>query len=196
MYNCVRNTLLVCVFAACADAAVTLPALLTDHMVIQRGQPVHVWGKADPGEAVSVSFRETTRDATTDDLGRWSVYLPPGEAGGPFTMTVKGSNSIELTDVLVGDVWVASGQSNMEWQLVNANNGAAEVAAAAKWPQIRLFQVQHKVSDYPLDDVEAKPWAISSPESAPRFSAIAQLFARQLEQHLNVPIGLVESDWG
>lgn len=196
MYNCVRNTLLACAFAACAHAAVTLPALLTDHMVIQRGQQAHVWGKADPGEAVSVVFRDASRDATADDLGRWSVYLPSGDAGGPFTLTVKGSNTIELTDVLVGDVWVASGQSNMEWALANANNGAAEVAAAANSPRIRLFQVKHSVSDYPLDDAQAKPWAVSSPDSAARFSAIAQIFARQLQQHINVPIGLIESDWG
>jgi len=96
-----------------AQADVSLPALLADHMVIQRGLPVHVWGMAAPHEGVSVSFRGETKAGTADDDGRWSVFLSPGEAGGPFPMSIKASNSIVLNDILVGDVWIASCQSNM-----------------------------------------------------------------------------------
>src|SRR6202165_4643470 len=94
-------------FAACAD--VTLPALFTDHMVIQRGLPVHVWGRASAGESVSVIFRGNTQSTTGDSVGLWSLYLPPVEAGGPFELTIKGGNTITLKDVVAGDVWVASG---------------------------------------------------------------------------------------
>jgi sialate O-acetylesterase len=179
----------------CANAAVTLSAVFTDHMVVQRGLPVHVWGRADAGEAVSVAFRGETRAATADELGNWSVYLPPGDAGGPFELTVRGSNAITLTDVLVGDVWVASGQSNMEFPLKNAVNGAAEVAGA-NHPRIRLFLVKRRAEVYPATDVEAKPWAVCTPESAADFSAVAYFFARQIEDTQHVPIGLIESNWG
>ena len=101
--------------AARADASV--PALLADHMVVQRGLPVHIWGMAAPHEPVSVTFRGETKSCTADDDGRWSVYLSPGEAGGPFQMSIKATNAITLNDILVGDVWVASGQSNMEFPM-------------------------------------------------------------------------------
>src|ERR1019366_5557846 len=101
-----------------APAEVTLPKIIADHMVVQRDLPVHVWGMAAPGEEVSVSFRGETRSTKAGRLGRWNVYLTPGAAGGPFQMTVRGgtAQSITLDDVLVGDVWVASGQSNMEFE--------------------------------------------------------------------------------
>src|SRR5215831_1113672 len=101
-------------------AAVRLPSVLGEHMVVQRGLPVHIWGFADPGETVSATFRGATGSATADDLGRWSIYLPPGDAGGPFELVIRGTNQIALRDVLAGDVWVASGQSNMEWVVKNA----------------------------------------------------------------------------
>jgi sialate O-acetylesterase len=176
-------------------ADVRLPAILAEHMVVQRGLPVHVWGSAAPGEAVTVSFRGGSRATAADSLGRWSVYLPPGEAGGPFDLTVKGNNTIALDDVLVGDVWIASGQSNMELQVQSAANAQAEIAAA-KYPRIRLFQAEHKVADYPLDDIAAHGWAECSPETVAKFSAVAYYFGRHLQQRYNVPIGLIEADWG
>ena len=190
-----RFVLSVCAAAACARADVTLPALLTDHMVIQRGVPVHLWGKAAPGESVSVSLRSATRSVNADADGRWSVYLPPVEAGGPFEITVKGANSITLTDVLAGDVWVASGQSNMEFELKEGKDAAAEIAAADRL-RIRLFHVKNKVSSYPLDDVDAPAWAPCSPQTAASFSAIAYFFGRDLQDKLGVPIGLIDSSWG
>ena len=101
--------------AISAQAEVTLPSLLADHMVVQRGLPVLVWGKASEHENISVTFRSETQTTAADDLGRWSLYLSPAEAGGPFQMVIKASNTIQLNDILVGDVWVASGQSNMEF---------------------------------------------------------------------------------
>ncbi len=194
-----RQILSIAVFVLAAvlpiRAEVALPRVLADHMVIQRGQPVHVWGKAAPGEAVSVTFRGETRSTTADNIGRWGVYFLPVEAGGPFDMTVKGSNIITLRDILVGDVWIASGQSNMEFGTKEVDNSAAELAAA-NYPRIRLFHVANKSSDYPLDDVDAKPWTVCTPETVRDFSAVAYFFGRELHQKTGVPVGLIASSWG
>jgi len=184
-----------CSLSLSSRADVTVPALLADHMVVQRGLPVHVWGMAAPLEAVSVAFRGETKAATADDDGRWSIYLSPGEAGGPFQLTIKATNTIVLNDILVGDVWVASGQSNMEFPMTGLVNAQTEIAAA-QYPKIRLFLVKHKPADYPLENVESEGWAACTPETAADSSAVAYFFARNLQQKLGVPIGLIESSWG
>jgi sialate O-acetylesterase len=176
-----------------ADAA--LPTLLSDHMVVQRGLPVHVWGMAAPHESVSVTFRGETKSGTADDDGRWSVFLSPGEAGGPYQLSVKATNTIILNDVLVGDVWIASGQSNMEFPMTELVNAQAEIAAA-QYPKIRLFVVKHRPADYPREDVESKGWSACTPETVADSSAVAYFFARNVEQKLGVPIGLIETSWG
>lgn len=181
--------------ALAAAAEVALPSLLADHMVVQRGLPVHLWGTAAPHENVAVTFRGETKSTTADELGRWSVYLSPGEASGPFQITVKGTNTIVLNDVLVGDVWVASGQSNMEFPMEALANADAEIAAA-QYPKIRIFRVEHRPADFPRSDVTAKTWAACTPETVADSSAVAYFFARDLYQKMNVPIGLVESFWG
>jgi len=184
---------LLCALAAWAD--ITLPAVLAGHMVVQRGMPVHVWGKAAPGEAVSAEFRGATRTAKANDDGLWSLYFPAGEAGGPFELKLQGANTIVLEDVLVGDVWVASGQSNMELPLKSSADPEVEVPAA-KFPRIRLFHANNKVADYPLDDIDAKTWTDCTPETAASFSAVAYYFGRHLQEKLSVPIGLIEAAWG
>jgi sialate O-acetylesterase len=184
-----------CALSLTSVAEVTLPALLADHMVVQRGLPVHVWGMAAPHEVVSVSFRGEAKSGTADEDGRWSVYLSPGEAGGPFQLSIKATNTITINDVLVGDVWVASGQSNMEFPMTALVNAQTEIAAA-QYPKIRLFVVKHKPADYPLENVESKGWAACTPETAADSSAVAYFFARNLQQKLGVPIGLIESYWG
>jgi sialate O-acetylesterase len=176
-------------------ADVTLPTLLGDHMVIQRGLPVHVWGMAAAHEAVSVTFRNETKSATADNDGRWSVFLTPGEAGGPFSLVVKATNTITLNDILVGDVWVASGQSNMEFHMSSVADAEAEIAAA-QYPKIRVLIVEHNPASYPLENIESKGWSACTPESVAKSSAVAYFFARNVQQKLGVPIGLIESSWG
>ncbi|MGB8261600.1 MAG: sialate O-acetylesterase [Terracidiphilus sp.] len=183
--------------AAALSAQVSLPRVLSSHMVIQRDLPVHVWGKAAPGEEVSVSFRGETRATRAGELGRWSVYLKPGAAGGPFQLTVEGAGEkpLVLDDVLVGDLWIASGQSNMEFEMFKAATAAQDLPHAAI-PHIRLLVVKRKAVNYPLDDVETEGWAASTPESAREFSAVAWYFAREIEQREKVPVGVIDSTWG
>ncbi|MBZ5594135.1 MAG: sialate O-acetylesterase [Acidobacteriia bacterium] len=196
MPNLIPRLCTLAIFAVLgARADVTLPAVLADHMMIQRGFPVHVWGKAAEGESVSVTFRGNTRSTTADSIGLWSVYLPPGEAGGPFELNIKGNNRITLKDVLVGDVWVASGQSNMEFQVKEGINAQAEIAGADH-PRIRLFHVKNKAGHYPFADIAAEPWTSCTPESVSGFSAVAYFFGRHLHEKLGVPIGLIETSWG
>jgi len=194
------------VTASTSSAQVTLPRVLSDHMVVQRDLPVHVWGNATPGEGVMVSFRGESRGATTDLRGHWSVYLKPGEAGGPFELTVTGTpplggtaaaaQTITLTDVLVGDVWVASGQSNMEFAMRQAATAAQDLPQAAN-PQIRLMIVKKKASEFPLADVETDAsWAASTPETAKDFSAVGWYFAREIAAREHVPVGVIDSTWG
>ena len=198
---------------AMAKAEVTLPKILSSHMVVQRDLPVHVWGWASPGEDVSVTFRDETRTTKAEKLGRWSLYLKPGAAGGPFELTVKGVpatiegvaaklDSITLDDVLVGDVWVASGQSNMEFSMGGGFGGAttaAEDLPKAGIPQIRLLIVKKLASEYPRDDIDTDiwpGWTASTPETAKNFSAVAWYFAREIQQREHVPVGVIDSVWG
>lgn len=171
-------------------------------MVIQRDLPVHVWGKAAPGEQVSVTFRDENKVVSTNQLGRWSVYLKPGAAGGPFEMTVKGiaadagaASPIVIHDILVGDVWVASGQSNMEFPMERAATAQADLPQADN-ARIRLLIVKKRASDYPQDSVDTDGWAASTPDAAKQFSAVAWYFAREIEQKEHVPVGVIDSTWG
>lgn len=188
-------TLFTALLAIPLHADVALPALLADHMVIQRGLPVHVWGTAAPHEVVSATFRNETKSETADADGRWSIFLSPGEAGGPFELSIKATNRIVVGDILVGDVWVASGQSNMEFPMTALANADTEIAAA-HFPKIRLLLVKHKPADYPQEDVDSKTWTACAPETIADSSAVAYFFARDLQQRLGVPIGLIESSWG
>jgi sialate O-acetylesterase len=175
---------------------VRLPALFANYMVIQRDQPVHVWGFAAPNETVTVTFRGQQQTTAADGLGRWSVELPPGAAGGPFALSVRATNTITLTDVLVGDVWVASGQSNMGYSMSDLPN-SVQALASAHLPLVRLMSVDQRPADYPQDDVSVLlPWSACTPESARGFSAVAYYFARDLEQREHIPIGIIESAWG
>lgn len=176
------------------NAEVSVPALIADQMVIQRALPVHVWGKADPGEAVVVTFQGMSARTLADDYGRWSVYLPVAKVGGPYDLEIVGSNTIRVRDVLVGDVWVGSGQSNMGFTTNRVTNAAAELAAANQ-PTIRLFHVPQSASEYPLDDVKAS-WAVCTPESVKSFSAVAYFFGRKIQEDQKVPIGLIDADFG
>jgi sialate O-acetylesterase len=178
-----------------ALADVKLPAIIASHMVVQRDVPWHIWGTATPGETVSVTFRGASLTTIADASGHWNVDLAPGAAGGPFEMQVRGENAIKLSDILVGDVWLASGQSNMEFSMKQVKNAEAELVAANR-PRIRLFHVHRTSSDYPLEDASADPWTACSPESVADFSAVAYFFGKEVQEHQNVPLGLIESSWG
>lgn len=187
------------------SAQVVLPKILSNHMVIQRDLPVHVWGMASPGQGVAVTFRGETRGTEAGALGRWSLYLKPGSAGGPFQMTVQGvvagaANAepeppITLDDILVGDVWVASGQSNMEFPLSRAATAAQDLPHADN-PRIRLLMIKKRASDSAQDNADTEGWTVSNPETAKDFSAVAWYFARDIEQREHVPVGVIDSTWG
>lgn len=182
--------------ASLAAADVRLPAILSDNMVVQQKTQAAIWGWASPGEKVTVtaSWPKAKGEAVTDASGNWLVRIPTPEAGGPYTVTVAGNTSITLRNVLVGEVWVCSGQSNMEMTLAQGNNGKEEVASA-KHPTMRLFMVPNTVSIHPRMDTEAA-WTECTPQSAAGFSAVGYFFARELQAKLNVPVGLISSDWG
>jgi sialate O-acetylesterase len=196
MLTRISTTLLTFVLAVAGNAAaeVRLPGIIGDHMLLQRDRPVRIFGKAQPGEAVSVQFRGQTARALTDPLGRWEVWLQPLTGGPAAAMTIQGTNSITLADVLVGDVWIGSGQSNMQWPVRQADNPDAEIASA-NFPQIRLFSVPRKTSSVPVEDVDGR-WVICSPESVKEFSAVLYFFGRQMHQDVQVPMGLIHSSWG
>lgn len=175
-------------------ADVRVPALFSDRMVLQRDMPIHVWGWADPGETVRVAFRGETAATIASPDGRWDVYLEPSEAGGPYNLAIDGENSIRLTDVLVGDVWVGSGQSNMQWPLERANDAVREIAAA-QYPEIRYFTVAQSAADSRKDNVDGE-WRRVTPETAGDFSGVAYFFARHLHRELGVPFGIIISAWG
>jgi sialate O-acetylesterase len=185
--------------AAPAIADVRLPHVLGDHMVLQCGRPVPIWGWAEPGEQVTVKLGEQTAAAKADEKGAWLVKLPEQKAGGPVELVITGKNTIRLTDILIGEVWVCSGQSNMEMGLGVVKDGAQEVAAA-KYPNIRLFHVPKRPGGQPMPDVNAA-WLPCTPENVSAgewggFSAVAYFFGRELHNELKVPVGLIDTSWG
>ncbi|MEM7232356.1 MAG: sialate O-acetylesterase, partial [Planctomycetota bacterium] len=179
-----------------ASADVSLPVVLGSGMVLQRDLPVPVWGWADPGEEVTVSFAGQTKTARADDQGRWAVKLGALKASREGrSLKVKGSNEISLDDVLVGEVWICSGQSNMEWP-ISRSMRPTEEAAAADYPAIRLFNVPgHTTSPLPQEKGRGS-WQVCSPGTVKSFSAVGYFFGRRLWKEMQVPIGLVGSNWG
>ena len=168
--------------------------IFSDGMVLQRGIPVPVWGTGTPGEKVSVALGGQSHATKVDKKGAWRVTLDALEAGGPHTLTVAGRTTQTVKNVLIGDVWICSGQSNMEWPLDAGLNSRAEVAEA-NYPQMRLITIPRQPSDAPQADVAAA-WQVCTPKTAKMFSAVAYFFGRKLLQELQVPIGLIHSSWG
>jgi sialate O-acetylesterase len=167
--------------------------LFTDGAVLQRGQPVPVWGTARDGEKVTVDFAGQ-KASTTAAGGKWTVNLKPLKEGGPFTMKISGDNTVTVNNLLVGEVWVCSGQSNMEWKFANAHNSKEE-GPKADYPQIRMFTVKRKVSAKPLEEAEGS-WVVCSPQTVGSFSAVGYFFARDLSRKLGVPVGMIHTAWG
>jgi len=183
-------------------ADVKLPKLIADGMVLQQGVKVNIWGSADPGEHVAVSFQDQRASAVANGAGHWELKLGPFSPGGPFTLTISGKNALVLHDVLVGEVWVCSGQSNMEMPVAPAAGGWSlgvlnyqDEIARADYPTLRMFTVQHAVADKPQTDVQGS-WVAAHGEAVGNFSAAAYFFGRDLQKALNVPVGLIHSSWG
>jgi len=203
MRLCLR---LVCLFACClsitAAAEVRLPSVISDHAVLQRNKPVRIWGWASPTEAVTVKFHDQTIAAKADAYGAWEVWLKPEKAGGPYVLMVSGDQTatpLQRVDMLVGEVWIASGQSNMEFPLTGfpgapLKDGEHEIAAA-NHPNIRLLVQAKRMSGVEIADTDSV-WKICTPDAAKSFSAVAYFFARKISEEEKVPVGVIDSTWG
>lgn len=177
-----------------ARADVKLPNVFGSHMVLQRDQKDPVFGWADPGEEITVTIAGQTKSTKANADGAFRVVLDPMPAGGPHTMTVRGKNTITYDDVLVGEVWVCSGQSNMQWDVRQSNDPDLE-SMTAKFPRVRLISVPQVGTQEPQKDFRGQ-WAVCTPETAASFSAVGYFFGRILHQALDVPIGLIDDAWG
>jgi sialate O-acetylesterase len=186
-----------------AIGEIRLPNVLADHAVLQRGGPIHLWGWSTPGASLAIGFHGQNLKTTANDLGEWSAWLAPEQAGGPYTLTLDGGpkeGKKEITDLLVGDVWIASGQSNMEMPLRGFSSDTVvkdgdKLIAEANNPQLRLLLVGIKSSDVPLEDISGS-WTTCTPETAHDFSAVAYLFGREIAAKEKVPVGLIDTTWG
>jgi len=178
---------------------VSLPHIFSDNMVLQRDHPLNIWGYAPTNQRLTITFHGQSRTTTANRSGKWTVSLPPVSYGGPFEMKIAGStNTIIYKNVMVGDVWVCSGQSNMEFPISGwsrVNNYQYEIAHAA-YPNIRLFTVEKNISGKPEEDVRPAQWQECSPSTISPFSAVGYFFGRELYQTLKIPVGLVFSSWG
>ena len=183
-----------------AQADVKMPAIFASHMVVQREMPLTIWGYADADESVTVSFSGKSAMAKADAEGKWKVTLPKFEANAKGqTMTVKGNNTVELTDVLIGEVWLGSGQSNMEMSVAGSTKAKETIAAAGDHPTIRLLHVKRAETPAPAKDVELVEngaWSICSTKTLPNFSAVLYFFGERIQKELDVPVGLINSSWG
>ncbi len=186
---------LVAVGICTVQAEVKLPSILGNHMVLQREAPITLWGWDDSGQKVTVSLGEDSATATTNDAGLWMVELKPQKAGGPHKIQIKGSTEVTLQDILIGEVWLCSGQSNMEWTVRQSLNPEEE-AKNGNHPTIRHIKFPHRPSDKPEDDIPSDGWQVATPDTVPNFTAVGYFFGRKLEAELDVPIGLIGSNWG
>ena len=195
-----KNFVLLLVFTLLLDGLpqVKLPSVISSNMVLQQNSIVKFWGWASPGENIIIkgSWLESDITLKADENGSWVTKIKTEKAGGPYNITFTGKNTIELKNILFGEVWFCSGQSNMEWPLSKADNAELEISNA-DYPEIRLFNVKNDVADLPQNDCETTLlWSECSPDTVKNFSAVAYFFARELYKELNIPVGLIESDWG
>jgi sialate O-acetylesterase len=178
-----------------AVADVQLPKIFGDHMVLQRDKPIIIWGWAAPKEKITVLLNKQSKSAVAGKNGEWKISLNPENAGGPFQLIVKGKNTITINDILIGEVWVCSGQSNMEWSVSSSMNASDEIRQA-NYPTIRHIKIPNTVASEPLRDIKTGEWKVCTPENAGNFTAVGYFFARELTNDLNVPVGLINSSWG
>lgn len=195
--------LLLLIASSNSYADVKLPAIISDNMVLQQNTTISLWGWADAGEAIEIknNWNNTIAKTTADNKGNWLVHLKTPKAGGPYNIIISGKNKIELHNVLLGEVWLCSGQSNMEFSLEKQQNwktgvfNAEDEIAKANFPFISMFTVEKNTSTIPLDDVKGS-WNICSPQTAGNFSAVAYYFAKKIQKETGLPVGLIHSSWG
>lgn len=191
-------TILLAAAAPYINADIKLPAFFADRMVLQQNADAAVWGWAEPGEKITIraDWSKSVKSVRADDSGRWHVKLKTPNAGGPYTLTLAGRNTIVLQDILIGEVWLCSGQSNMEFTMAMLRSEAINAdIAKADYSQIRLFTIKKAVAETPQTDAEGN-WQICSPQTAADFSATAFYFGQKLHKELKVPVGLICSSWG
>jgi len=177
-------------------AELSLPNVFSDHMLLQRDTEAAIWGKADPGAEITVSFKGASAKAKADSEGRWKAQIATGaaDATGVELIVTSGSDTVKIADVLVGEVWLASGQSNMSFRMTGALGGR-EVIAESNFPEIRTFVAPNVTAVDPQDDIEGE-WMLATPETLPGYSAVAFFFTRKLHQELGIPVGMIVTAWG
>jgi sialate O-acetylesterase len=180
-----------------SNGNISLPEIFSDNMVLQQKSDVTIWGWAKTGEKVVLKADWLTAEinTTVDNQGKWSLILKTPEAGGPYNITLKGYNEVTLKNILIGEVWLCSGQSNMEWSAAMGINNAEEEIKNANYPDIRFFSVYHATSKFPQDHCTGE-WTACTSESMRNFSVLAYLYARKLHEALGVPVGVINSSWG
>ena len=193
--DCLLAAVLAIFAVSSTQANVRLPALFSDHMVLQRDVSVPVWGWADAGEPITVQFAGQEKNAVADAAGKWTVKLDPLKTGNPQTLVVQGKNTVTIQDVLVGEVWLGSGQSNMDFPMGWQGEENIATAATINDPQMRYFDVPHKGSLEPESDVVAR-WQVATPATVKGWSAVGTYFSRNLREKLGVPVGFIKSSYG
>lgn len=177
--------------------AVGMPAIFGNHMVMQQNATVTLWGWGKSGEEITItsSWAPAPIKATADNQGKWQLQMATPAAGGPHTLRVQGFNTLEFTDILMGEVWLVSGQSNMEWTPRMGIDGGEQEVQQANYPEIRFFTVEHRTAEGPQLDLGGR-WVVATPQTTQDFSAVAYFFGRELHQTLKAPVGLINSSWG
>ena len=196
--NFIMKKIVVAVFFCLVQtvfARISLPYIFSDNMVLQRGQKIPVWGFSSPNETIKVAFKKQLKETKANEKGEWMVYLNQEKAGGPYLLTVSGKNKITFKNVLIGDVWLASGQSNMEWNLA-ATEGYDNELNQTKFPLIRHIKINKKINSLPQNNVTETHWDVANKQTIGDFSAVAYHFAKKMYQEKGVPVGIINSSWG
>ncbi|MFB9110138.1 sialate O-acetylesterase [Flavobacterium gyeonganense] len=189
------NVFILLIISILSNANVKMPLIFSDGMVLQRDKQIPVWGFADANENIEIHFNKQIKKTTADKNGKWTVNLNAEKAGGPFELIIIGKNKITIKNVLVGEVWICSGQSNMEFQVFKTMNAEKEIADA-NYPMIRHFGVAQDLSGTPKDDLKQGKWEVANKENVGNFTAVGYYFARKLYSELKIPIGIINTSWG
>lgn len=177
------------------NAQTSLASIFSDNMVLQRNAKIPVWGFDKPNTTITVKFHDQVKKVKASKEGKWTIYLNDENAGGPYNLSVKGSDSIEIKNVLVGEVWICSGQSNMEWSVGQSDNAKEEILQA-NFPTIRHIKIPKEINSIPNSHFKNATWQICSPETVTDFTGVGYYFAKELTQKLNIPVGLINASWG